>query len=126
MRPKYMWLYHFLIVFSAVVYLLIIAAIYLLNVPLSKGAHCCGMGPIDLNTLTMETVFLWNMVLKIFGIIVLSLVFIWWMNYIGKLISESREAMKPWQKKVTDAYESLIEMDFMLYKAVCEKEKETI
>ena len=61
-----------------------------------------------------------------FVILLLSLVLVWWVKFLGKLISNCREAMKPWQKKVTDNYAFLVEMETMLYKATCEKEKKAI
>lgn len=68
----------------------------------------------------------WSMVLLMFSMITLSLLFIWWMRYLNKLVADFREEMKPWQKKVTEAYSFLVDLEMMLHKAACEKQKKYI
>ena len=114
--------YYILLSISVLVFLGLIIAVFYTNIPLPKQ-HGCGFCPASMPELV---VFRWTMVLKMFVILLLSLVLVWWVKYLGKLISNCREAMKPWQNKVTDTYAFLLEMETMLYKVICENRKKAI
>lgn len=61
-----------------------------------------------------------------FCLIVESLLFVWWMKFLGKLLADARESMKAWRTKVTDACGLLIDMETSLYKAVVDKQKKAL
>lgn len=121
-----MVLYHILLVLSIIGFLILIAAIIRLQLPQPTEPRCCWKCLSYHNTIPTETIFWWTMVMKMFVAVVSSLMFIWWMKYLSKLISGCREAMKPWQKTISDTYAFMIEMEKMLHKASCEKLKKNI
>lgn len=118
----YIGLYYALLLLSVIGFLWLIFIVFSADTPQPKQ-HCCCFCSKSMPELVA---FRWIMVLKMFVILLLSLVFVWWVKFLGKLISNCREAMKPWQKKVTDTYAFLLEMETMLYKATCEKKKKVI
>jgi hypothetical protein len=61
-----------------------------------------------------------------FCLIVESLLFIWWMKFLGKLLADARESMKAWRIKVLDTCSFLVDMETLLYKAEMEMEKKNI
>lgn len=67
-----------------------------------------------------------HLIFAIFCLITESLLFVWWMKFLSKLLSDARESMKAWQTKVTDTCGFLIDMETLLYKAEVEKEKKAI
>lgn len=109
MKQKDICMYHWMMIISTIAFLLLMVRVYL----------CDPCKPAEL-----EVVY--SIVLKMFSMLVLSLLFIWWMKYLNKLISDCRDAMKPWQKTISDTYAFLIEMEKMLHKAECEKQKKNI
>ena len=114
-------LYYFLMLLSTFGFLWLICHVFKSTPELEP--HCCRACS---STMPELVVFRWKMFLNIFVILLLSLVFVWWMKYLGKLISNCREAMKPWQKKVTDAYAFILEMETMLFKVICENKKKEL
>lgn len=67
-----------------------------------------------------------HLIIAMFCLITESLLFVWWMKFLGKLFADARESMKAWQTKVTDTCGFLIDMETLLYKAEVEKEKKAI
>lgn len=121
-----MVLYHILLVLSIIGFLILIAAIIRLQLPQPIEPRCCWKCLPYHNTISTETIFWWTMVMKMFLTVVSSLMLVWWMKYLNKLISDCREAMKPWQKKVSDTYSFLVDMEMLLHKAKIENEKKKI
>lgn len=67
-----------------------------------------------------------HLIFAIFCLITESLLFVWWMKFLGKLLADARESMKAWRTKVTDACGLLIDMETSLYKAVVDKQKKAL
>lgn len=109
MRQKDICIYHWMMIISTIAFLLLTARVFL----------CEPCKPAEL-----EVVY--SIVLKMFSMLVLSLLFIWWMKFLSKLISDCREAIKPWQKKVSETYSFLVDMEMLLHKAIIENEKKKI
>ena len=127
LQQSHICLYHLLMILSVIGFLAIITIIYFVNPINPNVPHPCEHDPMMcFPPRPFEFILIWILVFKIAFIVILSLVFVWWMKYLGKLVSDYRDSIKPWQKKITDAYGFLVEMDTMLYKTECEIEKERI
>ena len=117
MRQNHICLYHLLMILSAIGFLAMIVLVYFANPFHPNGPQPCEQSPVMcFPPRPIEFILIWILVFKIAVIVILSLVFVWWMKYLGKQISDCRNAMRPWQKKITDAYGFLVDMDTRLYK----------
>lgn len=95
------WLYYFflcLMIVSAFLFFVLIATLFFYP-------HCCRMH-MCCHSLPPESIFM-----KVFAMILLSILFVWWMKYLSELMEKSWDAVKEWNNQIRDAYGAMLEIE---------------